>query len=62
MLLQEYDIIFAHIKEKDNILAGAISRLGTLDIYEDPAEVKCKVKPTSVPENLQKSSKTQDKI
>ena len=34
MLLQEYDITFVHIKGKDNILADAISRLHTLDIYE----------------------------
>ena len=34
MLLQEYDITFVHIKGKDNILADAISRLCTLDIYE----------------------------
>ena len=35
MLLQEYDITFAHIKGKDNILTEAISRLHTIDIYED---------------------------
>ena len=34
MLLQEYDITFVHIKGKDNILADAISRLCTIDIYE----------------------------
>ena len=62
LLLQEYDMKFIHIKVKDNVLADAISRLHTLNTYKDPAEVKCKVKPTSVPENLQKSSKTQDKI
>ena len=45
MLMQEYDTKSVHIKGKDNILAHAISRLCTLDIYEDPAEVKCKVKP-----------------
>ena len=50
VLLQEYDIKIVHIKGKDKILADAISRLHTLDIYEDPAEVK--VKPTSVPETL----------
>ena len=60
MLLQEYDIKLIHIKGKDNILADAISRFCTLDIYKDPEEVK--VKPTSVPENLQTSSKTQDEI
>ena len=52
MLLQEYDIKFIHIKGKDNILADAISRLHTLDIYEDPAEVNGKIKPTPVPENM----------
>ena len=62
MLLQEYDIKFLHVKGKANILADAISRLHTVDIYEDPAEVKGKVKSTSVPEKLQKSSKTQDEI
>ena len=60
MLLQEYDIKFVHIRGKDNILADAISRLHTLDVYEDPAEVE--VKPTSVPETLQTSSKAQDEI
>ena len=34
MLLQEYDITFVHIKGKDNILADAISRLHTVNIYE----------------------------
>ena len=42
MLLQEYDIQFIHIKGKDNILADAILRLCTIDIYEDPTEVKLK--------------------
>ena len=60
ILLQEYDIKFIHIKGKDSILADAISRLCTLDIYEDPAEDK--VKPTSVPETLQKSSRVQDEL
>ena len=40
MLLQEYDITFVHIKEKDNILADAISRLCTLDIYKKAIETK----------------------
>ena len=62
MLLQEYDIKFINIKGKDNILADAISRFHILDIYEDPANIKGKAKPTSVPENVQKSSKTQDEI
>ena len=60
MLLQEYDIKFIHIKAKDNILADAISKLCTLNIYQDPTEVK--VKPTSVPKALQTSSKTQDEV
>ena len=38
MLLQEYDITFVHIKGKDNILANAISRLCTVDIYEKTIE------------------------
>ena len=33
MLLQEYDITFVDIKGNDNILADAISRLCTIDIY-----------------------------
>ena len=40
MLLQEYDITFFHIKGEDNILANAISRLHTLDIYEKAIETK----------------------
>ena len=40
MLLQEYDITFVHIKGKDNILANAISRLHTLDIYEKATETQ----------------------
>ena len=38
MLLQEYDITFVHIKGKDNILADTISRLCTLDIYDNAIE------------------------
>ena len=34
MLLQEYNITFIHIKGKDNILADAIPRLCTINIYE----------------------------
>ena len=60
MLLQEYDIKFIHIKGKDNILADAISRLHTIDIYEDPAEVM--LKPSPVPESQPESSKTIDEI
>ena len=40
MLLQEYNIRFIHIKGKDNILADTISRLHTIDIYEDPADIE----------------------
>ena len=35
MLLQEYDITFAHIRGKDNILIDAISRLHTINVYDD---------------------------
>ena len=40
MLLQEYDITFAHIKGKDNILTDAISRLHTIDIYKRAIETQ----------------------
>ena len=40
MLLQEYDITFVHIKGKNNILASHISRLCTLDIYENAIETQ----------------------
>ena len=40
MLLQEYDITFVHIKGKDNILAAAMSRLHTIDIYEKAIETQ----------------------
>ena len=40
MLLQEYDITFVHIRGKDNILANAISRLHTIDIYEKAIETQ----------------------
>ena len=40
MLLQEYDITFVHIRGKDNILADAISRLCTIDIYEKAIETQ----------------------
>ena len=40
MLLQEYDITFIHIRGKDNILADAISRLCTINIYDDAVEDK----------------------
>ena len=38
MLLQDYDITFVHIRRKDNILADAVSRLYTIDIYEEAIE------------------------
>ena len=40
MLLQEYDITFVHIRGKDNILADAISRLCTINVYEKALENK----------------------
>ena len=40
MLLQEYDITFVHIRAEDNILADAISRLHTIDIYEKAIETQ----------------------
>ena len=40
MLLQEYDITFVHIRGKDSILADAISRLHTIDIYEKTTETE----------------------
>ena len=58
MLLQVYDIKFIHIKGKYNILADTISRLCTIDIYEDPAEVKLKHPP--VPTIQPESSMTAD--
>ena len=56
LLLQEYDIKLIHIKGKDNILADAISRLHTIAIYKDPAEIK--LKPSPVPERQPEPSKT----
>ena len=40
MLLQEYDITFVHIIGKDNILTDSISRLCTINIYDDAVEDK----------------------
>ena len=40
MLLQEFDITFVHIRGKDNILTDAISRLHTIDIYEEAIEAQ----------------------
>ena len=36
--LADYNISFVHIKGKDNILAGTISRSKTLDIYKEVME------------------------
>ena len=60
MLLQEYGIKFIHIKGKDNILADAISRLCTIDIYEDPTEVK--LKHSSVLKSQLECSKLTDEV
>ena len=60
MLLQEYDIRFIHIKDKDNILADTISRLHTVDIYEDPAEVRSQCPPVS--KSQLESRKVTDKL
>ena len=51
MLQQEYNIRFIHIKGKDNILADAISRLHTVNIYEDSMKVKPQHSPKSQPES-----------
>ena len=40
MLLQEYDITFVHIRGKDNVLADTISRLCTINVYNDTVENK----------------------
>ena len=40
MLLQEYDITFVYIRGKDNILLDAISRLCTINFYDDAVEDK----------------------
>ena len=60
MLLQEYDIKFIHIKGKDNILADTISRIQTIDIYKDLAEVRLQHPP--VPKSQPESSKVTDKV
>ena len=36
--LADYNITFVHIKGKNNVLADAISRLKTLNIYQEPLE------------------------
>ena len=38
--LSDYNLNFLHIKGQDNILADAISRLKTLDIYGANREIK----------------------
>ena len=38
MELSDYNLIFIHIKGGNNILADAISRLKTLDIYMIPLD------------------------
>ena len=58
VLLQEYDITFIHIIGKDSILADAISRLCTINIYEDPAEDSLQLSP--IAKNTVKSSKSAD--
>ena len=58
IFLQEYDITFVHIRGKDNILVDAISRLHTINIYEDPAEDKSLHTPTA--QNTAHSSKATD--
>ena len=60
MLLQEYDIKFIHIKGKENILADAISRLHTIDIYDDPAEVR--LQHPLAPKNQPESSRVTEKL
>ena len=38
MELSYYSLTFVHIKASNNILADAISRIKTLDIYRDPLQ------------------------
>ena len=38
MLLQEYDITFVHIRGKDNILTDTISRVHTINVYQEAIE------------------------
>ena len=38
MELTDYNIMFVHIKGKNNVLADAFSRLKTLNIYQEPLE------------------------
>ena len=35
MELADYNMTFAHIKDKENVLSDAISKLKTLDIYKE---------------------------
>ena len=39
MILQEYDITIVNIKGKDNILADAIFRLCTINIYQTADDI-----------------------
>ena len=41
MLIQEYDITFVHIRGKGNILADTMSRLCSMNVYEEALENKC---------------------
>ena len=47
MIFQEYDITFIHIWGKDNILTDAISKVCTINVYEDPVENKQLHSPTT---------------
>ena len=38
MELEDYNISSVHIKGKNNVLADAIFRLKTLDIYKEPMD------------------------
>ena len=60
MLLQECDIMFIHIKGKDNILADAILRLCTINIHEDPTDDRLQHPP--IAQNKAKSSKVTDSV
>ena len=75
MLLQEYDITFVHIKGKDNILADAISRLCTINIYEtaddtdtshianiDSTEIPEQVHPDQMSQSLQPINMSSDTL
>ena len=38
MELPDYNVTFVHIKANNNVLVDTISRLKTLNIYEEPLE------------------------